>query len=1334
MSDTGPTLPSSLLSSRTTPGGPSSSPYPTAPIIPKLPERRKRLINKYDNLGPAFNRLPQPIAASVINLDSTRVARGQNPLTGPETVQAIGAAVRGEPITPAPEEKSGILDVFGNFAADVGAIGASLPHLPMAIAQEFTQLGDFGDIAKEQGILNAPIVRQLPGAYTFQALLDGGPGAVATQAAQHPGFTALDLLPYAAGARKLPVGGGRNLGNVVSEGPVGRAAVGAREALGVTRPGMWARTAFGNQARDVAGELSSQNRLLQEAAQGAPDDIAPMAGTIYEGEAAVPVARRTSAARTEFSTIPPERQAALMDLAEGRTGNWRDELDSLPPEEQAYLQFADRTSRELAAIGEAEGLISEFKGEWYDTPTGRRLEKGQAEVTYARNMATVREAIISPASDPSGLVDIARSAAASDTLSAARKAEVLRGVSHGLDVAGYDGAQVRSTLRLTDPRNPSLTTPEDVIATMDDVLAAGPTAGTITPAQAVDWLKPYRSEGANVRLAINNIQTGNLSRARENIQAALRTKSLSSRARADLSVLPDQLSEIGKQQKFLSRTEAMYNPRTVTRLERQFGRQEARTVPARFAPSVQERVREGLLEKRATDPNFDQIEAMIERGQYSADPTLAQQAKELTGQMRSTWREMKAEGHDPIFIHHVSPGAGNASLFPKITIGANTPSWARARTMDATPYAKNMSVALDHQALELLSRRGSEAFADNMTEMFGRTRFRLPPDTIPTGPRALVDQQMPGLDEVYRTKAQAMAEVNPTLDINGRVDQLIKREWTQFDPNSFTPWRKGAASQFSGGEQIFLPKPVADVIEQTFNPKTYAIQGLMDPVMKVFRTSVLALAPRWHFNNIIGGAVMVAAEDPRMLLRLGRARKMMRGAEVTMRDGTTLTRNELQRRGAIGGGFGSQPREVLEWDATGRLPSSRRSAQLLHSYMSGRTMRRLMDRGGKIIKGSYELNGFVDDMYRSAAYLTAYDRAVKSGSKVARLTADEAADLGASSRTLTREAAETAGMEMANKVFQNWDRMTPIERNVMRYVFPFYGWVSHVTKYVLRYPMDHPLRSAVIGSFGRHELEDLRDSGLPDSFLNMFFLGNTDDQGNQKAVSLGAINPFSSVGDSFTLAGLTGNLNPVMGAFLTKLGIDPLSGEAELYPDLEYDPETGRMGVKTTGLVQSLANTLPQVSGLLTLVGQNAKFNELQRTNPDSALNMLRSQGGFPVLFRNLPLVQTQMKSELARDDAQEKAFNEALRSGGYAGLVKRYPTLDPAIRRLGEMDQAGQLDAFRFDAAGETAGAGASVFESLVRRNLPTSDVPLLAEAYEVQNEDLQRFMPWQTPTAIPQ
>lgn len=344
----------------------------------------------------------------------------------------------------------------------------------------------------------------------------------------------------------------------------------------------------------------------------------------------------------------------------------------------------------------------------------------------------------------------------------------------------------------------------------------------------------------------------------------------------------------------------------------------------------------------------------------------------------------------------------------------------------------------------------------------------------------------------------------------------------------------------------------------------------------------------------------------------------------------------------------------------------------IYSHSAGRWMRELWDdtqaqkaagtvkdKFGRVVQKSYDINTWFDDFYRSLAYLTGKDKALSKG--------------------LTAAQAEMQGISLARKIMQNWDEITPIERTVLRYIFPFYGFMQHIARYVMRYPIDHPWRTSILGSFARNEQEDM-GTGLPQRFLGMTFLGSMDEEGNQHALNLGGANPFGAVADMYTIGGLLGSTNPLISSFAESLGIDPISGTAELYPNVRYDAESGRLVPQQSNYLSTLAgNVLPAWNVLNTTVFDRGEFNKLLRTNPDAAARMIQAQLGIPLQYRRVNRPQEIMKAENQRIEAQERAKGEMLRTGNYE-IADQYPGLNAYLAQIQQLNDSGQLDQYKPD------------------------------------------------------
>ncbi|GIV04096.1 MAG: hypothetical protein KatS3mg015_2926 [Fimbriimonadales bacterium] len=722
----------------------------------------------------------------------------------------------------------------------------------------------------------------------------------------------------------------------------------------------------------------------------------------------------------------------------------------------------------------------------------------------------------------------------------------------------------------------------------------------------------------------------------------------------------DELGQPGPSRKVISR-QKQFITRTnkVRRLAKRYAQQEARAfarnVPARFRPVIERALEDRVRVAYGTPENIEVVSQALRERTFDRIPGFdPEEYRKWQRELSQTWQEMRDEGIEPVFIHHVTPGREAQLRYPRVLETIRSPSQVRARASDATPYVPDLTVALSHQALEWLARRGSEQFIDTIVTHFGKKLDDIRDELLPV--------------------ARRRARGNPER-VAYEFQRLLNQQYVEFSPTEFLTWKSPKLTALTPGETVWLPRSVRRNLERMHNPKQNAIQAALDPVMGVFRTAVLPLSPRWHLYNIFGGGVIVAAENPN-------AFRFTKNAIDILRKGETTIGGERLRLAD------------LPDDMKFALGSSARIHQEFN-YRSGVTLRRILDQvnahrvadaadfaakhGKRLIEWSFDANAFIDDMYRIMAYLEGYDKALTKG--------------------MSREAAEAAGMGLSRKVLQQWTDLTPIERSVMRYIFPFYGFMQHIVRFAFRYPVDHPFRAAVMGAFTRAELEDYGTT-LPERFLNNFFLGEPDENGNVKTISIGGMNPFKDVANYLTLSGFVGSLNPVASVVLRQLGIDPQSGSPELYPNLVYDPEMGRLSVRTGNPVQQLIEaTIPQSRVLFGLAQTGSEFKELMARDPDAAARLLRSQLGLPVIFRDINVFEEIAKSEMARSEAQWQAFNEALRTGIDEEAL-RFPALRERLEQVRALQQQGGLQEYMPVGGAPTPLELAQ--EAIVRMNTP--------------------------------
>lgn len=655
-----------------------------------------------------------------------------------------------------------------------------------------------------------------------------------------------------------------------------------------------------------------------------------------------------------------------------------------------------------------------------------------------------------------------------------------------------------------------------------------------------------------------------------------------------------------------------------------------RIAPSRFQSLIQSQADANYartLAAQAADPTQAAriLDLASQRVLPMADGWDVGTAAQFVEDATRTWRDLRDAGYDPMFVHRVEPTRAAMDLnFPRVHEKVPTPSQTKARgVLDLTAHVDDITVALSHQGLELLRQKGSAQFLDDMTSTFGVSEGELM--------------------QRYYDRAVIAAERNPSLDVMSHLRQLIEHDYSNV---LSTDWGKTLTGDPS---RAWVPKSVAKNLDLIHNgPKSSTLTAVLDPVMNVFRTSLLPLSPRWHAYNILGGGVMLGTRTaPSVLKHISEAREMIRAAK--------------------NGGESALPEELRLMVGQGNRPT------LEFNYLGGRTLRRIWDQvqnakvraagdsvaaaGSKVVQKSFDLNAFFDDTYRVMGYLYGKSKAERGG--------------------LAKEAAEREGIALARRVMQNWDELTPIERNVLRNLFPFYGFTQHIVRYVWNYPFDHPARAAILSSFARSELADLQ-GGLGELMLGAFQLGPMDDQGNVDTLNLAGWNPFADVSNLGTLEGFLGLANPVISTIAQQAGVDPITGGPDLYPDLEYDPTTGRLKADTGNFFLNLGqNILPQSRAVMAILGRNDQFKDLLRTNPEAASRALRSQLGLPSFTRTVNIPTEQFKAELARQEAQGTARANALKTGEFGGAMA-WPGLRAEMTQIRQIQQQGQLGEFQ--------------------------------------------------------
>ena len=1231
------------------------------------------------------------VIASINRMNQLRVRRGQRPYTiGSEGARkGLLAAQTGEPQTEAKERGGGLFDLYGNTLHNLKEIGGAMSPTVLArgLAREFGGLSQIpqsigesfagGNILEGIGNLaGKPVFDLLPGSYVLEQTL-GEEGGGFKALMQNPLITALDVAPFAGTAARA-TSAGRALGDArqaayhaqVAEVQAKRAVqpnsiilsprqprrVGATSLLreravdGAIQP-----TAFG-RGMSQAGAAFGDTRLGRFANRtlfpGRGGDVAQVTA---QAEQAVRMHRtgikgfddlddlgqRADAVEAAHVDLTPDEKAAVFDRIE--TG---DPIDDLTETQQSYytqsVEMLDemeqiRLNNEFLEDGERLGRI-EYDGRTV-TASSRavnRLNTHRRRAATANNLEALDQLIRSDhvrnldADVVMGeLAETLGSGvgAKGKPFTLAERAQVSKQYLTALRAAGY---KVDDLFKRVNDRDFSWVT------------------------EARDWTRREFIPWEDVTAKFQSLQprfpavrfTAAMREGRwQNALTDARTLAKSFPDDPQVAAMVDQLAEQAQVAKDLARQP------NYAKQARQ-ARARLKGAEARFTPpawdGVARRAKEDLAKGRVraveglSEATVDDLFEKIENGMYRsiADDI---DIRGLNAEARAMTREIMATRPDlnPRFIHSAGEDQLRSLQSPRIVADPDAVArTARERTFDWSPPAKQPVLQIKHEIQDIMAAKMSKALAEEIPDLVGGLK------------RA-------DLEAKLLPEARAIQARQPHRNLQTIINELASKRYRPLNPG----WFGGKRLTGAGAPDMWIPSYAADVLDDLAGAGPLGgLEKLLGPVSDVFRTSVLGLALRWHINNLVGNSMvsLFRSSNPLHMLRyLRMAREMLKKGE--------FGDIPIEQVG-VGSGAGSMSAEMTVDAVSAQVrkatQQSAEATKMIYQYKAGRTMRRLYDDYmGKFVQKSFKFNQDIDSYFRVANYLDQYEASLKKG--------------------VPDNVAREMGVSHAQKVMQQWSRMTPMERSLLRTVMPFYGWISHVMKYVLTYPVDHPWRASILANFAKSEVEDY-GTGLPFQFFEMFKIGVPGKDGMQLTIDPGGMNPFGDMQNYFRLQGFVGQLHPVFGAVLESLGVDTRDGVGELYPEMFYNSDTGRLEAKPTGISGIFGNVItslvPQSEAILHLTGINEGFSELLETNPDAARRMMQSSLGLPATWRYIDEPKERFRSELARHDDQKTAVRKALESGD-ASKLQDYPTAKALMAQIQALSPE-QLDQYRVEGA----------------------------------------------------
>lgn len=1275
-----------------------------------MAEPIERFVNKW---GPVAR--PDGPTQTLMGLDAARVKLGKAPLTQAQTFAAIQAATNREPYTPQPVDENP-LAVWHNVTSDITELVKGIPQLPMAVVNTARQLVDKGPFYFEEGqnIADSPALRLFPGAFTASALLPGG--VPAGQIATRPVSTALDLLPFASKAVKvgsqarlnalpIPEAPKLRVGSHQSSlalrramensqlpqlSPLDRAAVQVGVAAGEGKrilPDLMANRVIQNpvsgqafvnlrpwqiamsKSKALGPLVNFSNRVRGMRSRiGRVESVESLAGRgITEFKEGLDFSRRleeTFGLQRANTEVWPLIREALEDPANPERFNpaFRSPLEArsmLPDDvkpffDEAYHDLLPKLTKRT--LSQPEGYLApkvgvyKRTGDVYANKELQTLETADARLSVAQ--AQLKERF--------------------DTFRTTAEHRLIR--TAGADAyalvrdGDLDGAY--ALLRERKVRAPKRTL--NAMAQMQEL------ARRVDEVSSLD-LDTLRLNGApGTRLNYGDL--GKFIGHNEWLSLKNQFRSTASsatrRAKLDVSLRPATEAATGSrlwwknyQQRFneAKQVASKYGAQWERHLT-DFRRAMDPETSTAQRQLIQGRLRNELGSDYRylhyvlpDDPNWIEYATPELWRQNLRNLMTEQEASRLLHETKVSLAEMsKDRPYQPAYIPRVP--MEKVGQIDSTTLRASNfePEYAKRRSFDYAPMHPDIGVAVTYQTMrDHMARRGAP-------EMIR---------AIETHPMARTE---PLLDQMLQAEAEMMRATGKDIDVTAYINDAKRGKnarFIQFEPDKLFPDRSPTARNV---DKVWLPIEMDNVINAAVQSAfdTSVFQRLVDPVTGLFRSSVLLYSPAWHWNNVLSNAMQTALTNPRALARVPEEFRKMGGVEGMRK---MMSETDIREAGLEASlrGEGEFSPQMLEAGFPGLLGAvenittgirhkvggvERLEVGLTRAKTGNRLWEQIQKAHAKAGGASLGLNAFFDDLAKRANFEQFYSQEIRTLADDYRQWREVEKVPESQMAKIEKVAAERA-LTRTQDWLMDWSQMLPIERSLIRSVFPFYSWSSHIMRAALKFPFDHPLRVSVINALTRAEQDDWM-SGYPPIFRNL--LGWTPDENDETFMGLNvnSFNPFRDTGNLLTLAGILGATNPVISAVFESMGIDTLRGGPEYGPRFVYDPQSpsGQRFDGGSPIVNLADDLIPQATTIARYLGMDAGFREIEQRDPAAARRMLASGLRLPIPLRKIDLDESFARDEIKRfNDLQESVKSLD------AGRVARY---SPAAAELVEQEK----------------------------------------------------------------
>ena len=475
-----------------------------------------------------------------------------------------------------------------------------------------------------------------------------------------------------------------------------------------------------------------------------------------------------------------------------------------------------------------------------------------------------------------------------------------------------------------------------------------------------------------------------------------------------------------------------------------------------------------------------------------------QALEEKTGK-KFTIAELKEIGfEEPYYYHHYFPR--DYSFRTRAYTGPSYSPGIWKERMGAQGYSREPLLSVNDYTYQLSKFKALNNFKDWVFDKFGKAYNEKNP---------VQTTQIKKGELVKYGKGKVLYETPDGMKIKVKTDVVIPRTVA----NEFNKMFTGV----SRGEMFF---------------RTY-----FDPITNTWKVPLLALSPRWVFNNFAGNFILntLGGVGP--------------GGYVEAAKASVKALKEMTKARKTG-------RPITFAEALGKQGIPEAVAEGIYSGEAGRAVEPIaVTKMQKIAKGAkwvpekvYRFNSAIESFARSAHYFDKVSKGFDVGKAIASV----------------------------NEFLFDYNRLTPVEKSVIRRIDPFWSWHKNITRLAVSYPIKYPYRAILLSyanKLGTEEYDDkLRQAGVnpdyvPDYYKSMYLLPWKDEEGKDFYISLRGIDPLSDVMPKLS------NVHPIIRLIIERsAGINLYTMEPFSSPYTVY----GKYEKVTPPLWRHILNNFPQ--------------------------------------------------------------------------------------------------------------------------------------------------------------